>query len=147
MKLTAAELAFVRSQDLYITEKCDGCGKLLNQTFRCTITGKPEVYCTAECRDLVFFGDPREAKKHFTPGKCVYCAATLEGKRRGALYCDETCKKLAARKEMAQLTAEPRITGTPPQLNQRVTNPKTVLQGNRITSGPQPFRNARREVE
>ena len=32
MKLTAAELASVRAQGLYITEKCDGWGKLLSQT-------------------------------------------------------------------------------------------------------------------
>ena len=56
MKLTARELAYVRSQGLYITEKCDACGKLLNRSFRYTITGKPEVYCTGVCRDLVFFG-------------------------------------------------------------------------------------------
>jgi len=98
MKLTAAELACVRSQGLYITDKCDGCGKVLNQTVRWTIAGKREVYCSAACRDLAFFGDPREAKKHTTPGKCVYCGGTLEGKRRGALYCDESCKKRAARK-------------------------------------------------
>ena len=36
MKLTAAELASVRAHGLCITEKCDGCGKLLNQTFRYT---------------------------------------------------------------------------------------------------------------
>jgi hypothetical protein len=86
MKLAAAEIAYVRSQGLYITEKCDRCGKLLNQTFRYTIAGKPEAYCSAACRDLAFFGDHREARKHSTPGKCVYCGATLEGKRRGALY-------------------------------------------------------------
>jgi hypothetical protein len=97
MKLTAAELACLRSQGVYIIEKCDGCGTLLNQTFRYTRAGKPEAYCSAACRDLVFFGDRREARKHSTPGKCVYCGATLEGKRRGALYCDEVCKKRVAR--------------------------------------------------
>ena len=40
MKLTAAELTYVRSQGLYITERCDACGKLLNRSFRYTITGK-----------------------------------------------------------------------------------------------------------
>ena len=85
MKLTAAEFALVRSQGLYITGKCDACGKLLNQTFRYTITGKPEVYCSAGCRDFVFFGDTREAKKRSMPGKCLHCGAPLEGKRRGAL--------------------------------------------------------------
>jgi len=142
MKLTAAELASVRAQGLYITDKCDGCGKLLNQTFRYTIAGKPEVYCSAGCRDLAFFGDPREAKKHTTPGKCVYCRGTLEGKRRGALYCDEICKKRAARTGRAQSTAEPQITGTPTQSNQRVADAKTADQGNRTTGFPQPFRNA-----
>ena len=33
MKLTSAEIAHVRSQGLYISQKCDDCGKLLNQVF------------------------------------------------------------------------------------------------------------------
>src|SRR6266849_5555466 len=98
MKLTAAELAYVRSQGLYLTEKCDRCGKLLNQAVRYTIDGTPEVYCSAECRDIVFFRDRLEAKKHSSPGRCVYCGAKLEGKRRGALYCDENCKKRVRRR-------------------------------------------------
>jgi hypothetical protein len=40
MKLTAAELAYVRSQGFYISQKCDGCRKLLNQTVQHTITGR-----------------------------------------------------------------------------------------------------------
>jgi Fe-S-cluster-containing dehydrogenase component len=146
MKLTSTDLACVRAQGLYITEKCNGCSKLLNQTIRYTIAGKPEVYCSAGCRDLAFFGDTGEARKRSAPGKCVYCRATLEGKRRGALYCDEICKKRAARIGRAQMTAEPQITGTTPQLNQRVANPKTGGQWNRIAGGPQPFRNARSGV-
>ena len=73
MKLTAAELAYVPSQGLHITDKCDVCGKLLNQSFRYTITRKPEVYCSGLCRDDVFFGSRREGRKHATPGKCAYC--------------------------------------------------------------------------
>jgi hypothetical protein len=129
MKLTATELAYVRTQGLYITDKCDGCGKLLNQTIRYTILGKPEVYCSAGCRDLTFFGDTREATKHSTPGKCLYCRASLEKKRRGALYCDETCKKRVARSGRSRSTAEPQITGTPTQSNHRVADAKTVEQG------------------
>ena len=49
MKLTAAELAIVRGMGLYVTEKCDGCGKLLNQNFRYAIAGQPEAYCPAAC--------------------------------------------------------------------------------------------------
>jgi hypothetical protein len=142
MKLTPAELAYVRAQDLYLTDKCDSCRKLLNQTIRYTITGKPGVYCSAGCRDLAFFGDTREARKRSTPGKCVYCGATLEKKRRGALYCGEKCKKRAARSGRAHSTAQPQITGTPTQSNQEVGNAKTVKPWNRISSRPQPFRNA-----
>jgi Fe-S-cluster-containing dehydrogenase component len=146
MKLTVAELAHVRSQGLYVTEKCDGCGALLNQTVRYTIAGKPEVYCSAACRDLAFFGDTREVKKRSTPGKCVYCGASLEGKRRGALYCDEICKKRAARAGRVQSTAEPQITGTPTQSNQRVTRPKVGGQEDCIASEARPFRDALDEV-
>ncbi len=146
MKLTAAEFALVCSQGLYITEKCDGCGKLLNQTFRYTIAGKPEVYCSAGCRDFAFFGDTREAKKRSTPGKCVYCGATLEKKRRGALYCGEKCKKRATRSGRAHSTAEPQITGTPTQSSQRVASPKNGGLWRCIASGAQPLKNARGEV-
>ena len=142
MKLTATELAHVRTQGLYITGKCDGCGKLLNQTIRYTIAGKPDVYCSAGCRDLPFFGNAREAKKRSTPGKCVYCAATLKGKRRGALYCDEICKKRAARSGRNNSMADPQITGTPTQSNQQVATPKNGRQAFGSCNGAQPPRNA-----
>jgi len=38
MRPTSTELACLRAQGLYITEKCDGCGNLLNQSIRYTIT-------------------------------------------------------------------------------------------------------------
>lgn len=57
MKLNPQELAYVRSKGLYLTEKCDGCGKVLNQAHRWTIKDLPEVYCSEKCRDLAFFGD------------------------------------------------------------------------------------------
>ena len=42
MNLTAAEHAYVRAQGLCFTEKCDGCGTLLNQAVRFTINSKPQ---------------------------------------------------------------------------------------------------------
>ena len=141
MKPNTAELVHVRSQGLYITEKCGGCGKLLNQTFRYTITGKHEVYCSAACRDLAFFGDRQEAKKHSTPGKCVYCGGTLEGKRRGALYCDEICKKRATRTGRAQSTAKLKITGTPTHSNQQIAYAKNRGQGVRYCWPAAPLKN------
>lgn len=146
MRLTPAELAYVGLQGLYVTEKCDGCGKLLNQNFRYTIAGKPGAYYSAVCRDLVFFGDSRKARKHSTPGKCAHCGAILEGKRRGALYCDEVRKKRAARTGRAQSTPEPQATGTASQLNQQIAYAKSLGQGDRTSGGPQPFRNARGAV-
>jgi hypothetical protein len=50
MKVTSAEFAYVRPQNLYNTVKCDGCGKLLNRTVQFVINGKPEVDCSAVCR-------------------------------------------------------------------------------------------------
>jgi endogenous inhibitor of DNA gyrase (YacG/DUF329 family) len=106
MKLTAAELAYVRSQGLYITEKCDGCGKLLNQTVRYTITGRPEVFCSAECRDKVFFADSAEAKKRPSSRVCLVCGISLQDMNRGTLYCSNRCRMRDTRKQNA---ATPKI--------------------------------------
>ena len=114
MKLTAAELAIVRSHGLYVTEKCDGCGKLLNQSVRYTITGKPEVYCSSNCRDLAFFGDRAEARKRATPRKCAYCGGSLARKKRDALYCDDACRKRATRTAKGMTTGKVEKSRTPP---------------------------------
>ena len=122
MKLTAAELAYVRSQGLYLTEKCDACGKPLNQAVRYTIAGQPEAYCSPACRDLVFFRDRLEARKHSSPGRCTYCGVKLEGKRRDALYCDEKCKKRLARKKERRFAPRAQLSGTPTEPNEQLTN-------------------------
>ena len=124
MKLNATELALVRSQGLYITEKCGACGKLLNQAHRYTIAGKPGLYCSAVCRDTVFFRDRKEAKKHSTPGKCLYCGASLVGKKRDAVFCDDTCRKAHSRKDERSMTAEVEKSRTPTQSNERVVDAK-----------------------
>jgi|SRR5579864_4400089 len=125
MKLTSTELAYVRSQGLYVTESCDGCcGRLLNQAVRYTIAGKPEVYCSAACREVAFFANRLEAKKHSSPGRCVNCGAKLEGKRRGALYCDELCKKRVARRKEALPAARAQLSGTPVESNEQLAGAK-----------------------
>jgi len=143
MKLTASELAYVRTQGLYLTEKCDGCGKLLNQTVQYTIAGRCEVYCSVACRDTAFFSDRHEAKKRATPGKCVYCGGSLKGKKRGTLYCNDVCRMRHSRVRERTGTQRVEKSRTPAQSNQAVGDTKTVEQGNRIAVGPQPFRNAR----
>jgi hypothetical protein len=76
----------------------------------------------------------------------LYCGATLEGKRRGALYCDEICKKRAARAGRARSTAEPQITGTSTQPNQQVPSSENGRQGDCIAGGGQPLKDAPGEV-
>ena len=93
MRLTPGELGHVRSFGLYITEKCDKCGKLLNQTFRYTIAEESEVYCSALCRDSVFLGNEEGARRRTKPGACAYCGGSLSAKRRGALYCSDRCRQ------------------------------------------------------
>ena len=129
MKLNPREFAYVRSQGLYITEKCDGCGKALNQSVRYTVTGKPGIYCSAGCRDRAFFGDQREARKHSSPGRCAYCSGSLQGKKRGSIFCDDTCRKTYARKKGHMATAEVEKSRTPSQSDQRVRDTKTAGKG------------------
>ena len=145
MKLATAELALGRTHGFYVTERCDGCKKLLNQTVHYTIAGKPQVYCSAACRDSAFFRDRSEAKKHATPGRCAYCSGSLKGKKRGSIFCDDTCRKAHSRKIPRITAAKVEKSRTPTQSNQAVRDAKTVEQGDRIAGGLRPLRNARGE--
>lgn len=97
MRLTGQELTYVRAKGAHITEKCDGCGKLLNQSFRFTIAGRPEMFCCAVCRDSAYFGNPEAAKRHAAPGRCAFCGGSLATKRRGTLYCGPQCRRRDAK--------------------------------------------------
>ena len=66
MKLSIQELSYIRSTGLYITEKCDSCKKLLNQTVRYTQKDSPGVYCSATCRDGTIYWKKASAE---TKGK------------------------------------------------------------------------------
>jgi predicted nucleic acid-binding Zn ribbon protein len=57
MRVAETELARLRNTGLHITEKCDGCAKMLNQSCRYTVARKPGVYCSAFCRDRASLGD------------------------------------------------------------------------------------------
>jgi hypothetical protein len=138
MNLSATEFASVRSLGLYITEKCDGCGKLLNQTVRYTITGKPEIYCSTACRDTAFFGDLHEVKKRATPGKCAHCGGSLEGKKSDSIFCKDACRKAHFRKVQRMTAREGEKTRTPTQSDQRVGSLKTGGLGVVLPEGPNP---------
>lgn len=73
MKLTPKESNNIRSRGLYIADKCDSCGKLLNQTIRYTRSDRKGcVYCSAECRDLACNGEgPPDAVSPYSIATCV----------------------------------------------------------------------------
>ena len=137
MKTTAAELACVRLMGLYITQKCDACGKLLNRAIRYTIPGRPEVYCSGICRDSAFFRDRREAQKFSSPGRCAFCSGDLNRKKRGALFCDETCRKRFSRRKQSASTGELRESRPALPLNQRLADAKLLESTDRIAAGEQ----------
>lgn len=84
MKLTDSEIERIRSRGLYITEKCDACGKILNQSHRYTWAGRAEVFCTAACRDKFNLGTKPDqiiqgtrcfrCQGRKSPGASLYCA-------------------------------------------------------------------------
>ena len=142
VRLTVEEVTYIQTQGLYVTEKCDDCKTILNQSVTYTIAGKPEVYCSSTCRDGAFFEDHLERKKRANPGRCVNCKGPLQGKRRGALYCDDLCRKRYAQKNGGISTAGAELSRKPNQLNQEVADTKiggltdTLRNRNRRLVGP-----------
>ena len=96
MKLTAEELAYVRSQGLYLTEKCDGCGKVLNQSFRHTTPGRSEVWCSAACQDKAMGWDQAPTRKKAGPAfymrACEGCGNKFRARHNDARFCSTRCK-------------------------------------------------------
>ena len=127
MNLTAQELSYIRCQGLYLKEKCDACEAILNQSVRYTIAGKAEVYCSAKCRDGVFFEDQLERKKRANPGRCANCGGPLQGKKRDAIYCSESCRKRHSRRNGANPAGQVKKSRTPNQSFQQLANPKIAV--------------------
>ena len=125
MDLAVHEVEAIKKLGLFIRHKCDQCQKPLNQILRYTIAGRDGVYCSSECRDLVFFGNQREAAKRSHPGRCGYCRESLTGKNRSALYCSPKCRMRANRMREAEKS---RTAAVPIQ---QVTASENAGQGNR----------------
>src|SRR6267154_2892651 len=106
MRLTTELQARVLSEHgLFVTESCDRCGKLLGAV-RFTRAGELGVWCSRKCRDGV-------AHDCCT---CQACGASLRGKRRGAKYCSDRCRK----RDTAQRPGPANYRGMPAE-NKRVT--------------------------
>jgi hypothetical protein len=68
----------------FVREICDTCGAVLGAV-RFTRKGEAGEWCSRGCRG---------GKEAHTPGTCRRCHAKLpNGKRRGASYCDDACRK------------------------------------------------------
>jgi len=83
MRLTREQTEKIcREHGSWVNEACDKCGAILGPV-RYTRRGEEGEWCSRECRD----GD-----KAITPGRCCGCGASLQGKRRGAKWCSDTCR-------------------------------------------------------
>jgi hypothetical protein len=96
MRLTREQsYALLEKHGCYVTEVCDKCGQILGPV-RFTRRDDSGVWCSRECRD---------GSEAHTPGTCKGCGARLpEGKRRGGLYCDDSCRKIATRSRTDELS-------------------------------------------
>jgi len=54
LKLLPEQIAQVRARGLYVTECCDACRAVLNQSHRWTIQGVNRVFCSEDERDRVY---------------------------------------------------------------------------------------------
>ena len=109
MKLTTQQAyELLAKYGSYITELCDACGKGIGPV-RFTRAGDSGVWCSRECRD---------GKEAYAPGTCKYCHATLpKEKRRGAAFCDETCRQAAHRsKRILEESRTTKISVTKPSI-------------------------------
>jgi hypothetical protein len=83
MRLTEEQSrALLAKHGAYVTEVCDKCGKILGP-IRFTRCGQTGEWCSKRCRD----GFERK------PGTCLGCGVPLNGKRKGAVFCSDVCRK------------------------------------------------------
>jgi hypothetical protein len=98
MRLTEEQSrALLERYGAFVTELCDKCGKILG-SIRFTRYGRTGEWCSKRCRD----GFERK------PGTCLGCGVPLNGKRKGAVFCSDVCRK-RWRVEILQIIAETSI--------------------------------------
>jgi endogenous inhibitor of DNA gyrase (YacG/DUF329 family) len=90
VRLNETEVDQVQSLGLRVTAKCDNCGRVLNQPTRYTVVAKPQVYCTAGCRDRALLG-PAKLEGIIESIRCFRCHGP---KHAGGLYCTK-CQPFA----------------------------------------------------
>jgi len=92
MQLTEAQSReLLRIHGAYVTEACDGCGKILGPVRYTSWGGKGE-WCSQLCRDGV----------GWKVGVCRGCGTPLNGKRKDAIYCSRTCRMRNVRRAIQE---------------------------------------------
>jgi hypothetical protein len=90
MQLTDAQSRILlQTHGVYVTEACDRCKAILGP-IRFTRQDDAGAWCSRSCRDGV----------DHNPAVCRGCGTSLVGKRRGAIYCDRTCRMRTVRKQV-----------------------------------------------
>ena len=125
---TAQSYTLLEKHGCYITEICDRCGKGIGPV-RFTRPGESGVWCSRECRD---------GTKAHEPGTCRHCKAKLpEGKRRGAVFCDDACRKASQRQNgTLRAPATPKLSRTKPSIYAAFSSGKEAVRGAHRPSGP-----------
>jgi endogenous inhibitor of DNA gyrase (YacG/DUF329 family) len=99
MKLTMEQRRkFFREFDVWITEACDECGQLLGSV-RWIRSGEATGFCSAVCRDGIKSDSTTEGG---VSASCKNCGTSLAGKRQGAMYCSDVCRKRSKKFSTAQ---------------------------------------------
>ena len=88
MRLTEAHRDLLRTRGVYATEACDKCGQILGPV-RYSRYGEKGEWCSRLCRDGV----------EHKAGACRGCETSLNGRRKGAIYCGRTCRMRTVRKQ------------------------------------------------
>jgi hypothetical protein len=102
MRLTNKQIRqLLDAHGVVVSEACNKCGQILGPV-RFTNYNEPGVWCSRACRDGV----------DQNPGICRGCGTSLDGKRRGAIYCDRTCRMRTVRQQVRNST---NIVNTPIQ--------------------------------
>jgi len=109
VKLTEAQAyELFAKRGVFTREACEKCGQLLGWV-RYSLHDESGEWCSRECRDGANAREPKT---------CGHCRARLpDGKRRGAVFCDDACRKAFQRQNgTLRTSATSKLSRTKPSI-------------------------------
>src|SRR6266849_6698703 len=91
------------TRNVAANEVCDTCSMILGPV-RFTSANQKGVWCSRKCRD---------GENAWEPGRCRGCQVSLIGKRRGSLWCSDTCKARTCQTKTKTPTLYPPLSASP----------------------------------